>query len=66
VPDGEPPTLEELNKYLDGLGMTWYNWPDRIEIRQQLPRNTMGKVERAVLRAELDQPVGGPADVRTS
>ena len=33
VPDGEPLTLEELNSYLDELGMTWQNWPDRMEIR---------------------------------
>jgi cyclohexanecarboxylate-CoA ligase len=65
VPDGEPLTLEELNGYLDEIGMTWYNWPDRIEIRQQLPRNSMGKVQRAELRAELEQAGGQPADVRT-
>jgi cyclohexanecarboxylate-CoA ligase len=65
VPAGEPLTLEEVVGYLDGIGMTWYNWPDRIEIRQQLPRNSMGKVQRAELRQELEQPVGEPADVRT-
>ncbi len=66
VPDGAAPTLAELNGYLDELGMTWQNWPDRIEIRPQLPRNSMGKVQRAELRAELEQPVGEPADARTS
>ena len=59
VPAGEPLSLDDLNGYLDEIGMTWQNWPDRIEFRQQLPRNTMGKVERAVLRAELAQQ---PAD----
>jgi cyclohexanecarboxylate-CoA ligase len=58
VPDGPAPSLDELNSYLDGLGMTWHNWPDRIEIRQSLPRNSLGKVQRKQLRAELEQQVG--------
>ena len=40
--------------------MTWQNWPDRVEIRDELPRNALGKVERAVLREELQKPAGGP------
>ena len=53
VADGEPPSLDELNSFLDGLGMTWHNWPDRLEVRQSLPRTSMGKVQRTVLRQEL-------------
>ena len=64
VPDGEPPTLDELTGYLDEVGVSWLHWPDRIEIREQLPRNSMGKLQRTVLRQELQQLVGGPADVR--
>ena len=60
VPDGPPPTLEEINGYLDGLGMTWQNWPDRVEIRDALPKNALGKVERAVLREELQKLAGEP------
>ncbi|HEX8095498.1 AMP-binding protein [Jatrophihabitans sp.] len=60
VPDGEAPTLEELNSYLDGLGMTWQNWPDRVEIREELPKNALGKVERAFLREELQKPAAEP------
>jgi cyclohexanecarboxylate-CoA ligase len=53
VPQGEPPTVSELNEYLDGLGMTWWNWVDRVEVRDSLPRNSMGKVQRPILREEL-------------
>ncbi|HEX8768324.1 MAG TPA: AMP-binding protein [Jatrophihabitans sp.] len=60
VPDGQPPTLEEINGYLDGLGMTWQNWPDRVEVRDELPKNALGKVERAVLREELQKPAAEP------
>lgn len=53
VPDGEPPSLDDLTGYLDGLGMTWQHWPDRVEVRTELPRTALGKVERTVLRHEL-------------
>ena len=56
VADGTPPSLEDINSYLDELGMTWHNWPDRVEIRDQLPKNALGKVERGVLREELEKP----------
>lgn len=59
VADGPAPSLEELNSYLDDLGMTWQNWPDRVQVRAELPRNTLGKVERAVLRQELAQQLAG-------
>jgi cyclohexanecarboxylate-CoA ligase len=55
VPEDEPPTVAELNEYLDGLGMTWWNWVDRIELRDSLPRNAMGKVQRPILRQELEK-----------
>jgi cyclohexanecarboxylate-CoA ligase len=60
VADGQPPSLEELQAYLDEVGMTWHHWPDRVEVRDELPKNALGKVERAVLRAELEQPAGEP------
>jgi cyclohexanecarboxylate-CoA ligase len=67
VPDGEPPTVAELNEYLDGLGMTWWNWVERIEVRDSLPRNALGKVQRPILRQELEQRlVAESADVGTS
>lgn len=59
VPDGEPPNLDDLTGYLDGLGMTWHYWPDRVEVRTELPRNALGKVQRTALRRELEQPAGG-------
>ena len=61
VPDGQPPTLEEINGYLEGLDMTWQNWPDRVEIRDELPKNALGKVERAVLREELQKLTAEPS-----
>ncbi len=59
VPEGTPPGLADLTGYLDGLGMTFQHWPDRVELRTELPRNALGKVQRTVLRRELEQPSGG-------
>ena len=54
VPVGEPPALAELREYLDGQQVSVRDWPDRLEIVAELPRNAQGKVLRAVLRQRLD------------
>jgi cyclohexanecarboxylate-CoA ligase len=48
-----PVTLENVRSYLSGLGMTEWYWPTRVERIEALPRNHMGKVEKARLRAWL-------------
>ena len=56
-----PVTLDDVRSYLSGLGMTeWYR-PTRVERVEALPRNHMGKVERAQLRAWLAGEAGLPA-----
>jgi cyclohexanecarboxylate-CoA ligase len=46
-------TLDDVRSYLSGLGMTEWYWPTRVERVGALPRNHMGKVEKARLRAWL-------------
>lgn len=46
-------TLDDVRSYLSGLGMTEWYWPTRVERVAALPRNHMGKVEKAKLRAWL-------------
>lgn len=58
VAEGSPPSVEELNSYLDELGMTWQNWLDRVEVRAELPKNSLGKVQRGVLRKDIEQLAG--------
>jgi cyclohexanecarboxylate-CoA ligase len=48
-----PVTLEDIRSYLSGLGMTEWYWPTRAERIDELPRNQMGKVEKARLRTWL-------------
>lgn len=56
-----PVTLDDVRSYLSGLGMTEWYWPTRAERVEALPRNQMGKVERARLRAWLASEAGLPA-----
>ena len=53
-----PLTLDDIRSYLSGLGMTEWYWPTRAEQTGELPRNHMGKVEKARLRAWLASETG--------
>lgn len=48
-----PVSLEDVRSYLAGVGMTEWYWPTKVERVNALPRNAMGKVEKARLRAWL-------------
>ena len=48
-----PVTLDDVRAHLSGIGMTEWYWPTRVERIEELPRNHMGKVEKARLRAWL-------------
>lgn len=53
VPNGAPPTLNELRDYLTWRGMTdWYR-PTRLEVVAALPRNHVGKTRKDLLRRWL-------------
>jgi cyclohexanecarboxylate-CoA ligase len=48
-----PITLHDVRSYLSDIGMTEWYWPTRVERVEALPRNAMGKVEKARLKAWL-------------
>ena len=54
VAQGAPPTLSDLTGYLDEQQVSRRDWPDRVEIAAELPRNQQGKVLRTVLREGLE------------
>jgi cyclohexanecarboxylate-CoA ligase len=58
VPDGESLTLPELTEYLDAEGMAKQYWPERIEVRAELPRTPSGKIQKYKLRDDLKAIVG--------
>ena len=49
----EPPTLEDVRNHLARLGMAKPFWPDRLEVRTELPKTASGKTQKFVLRQEL-------------
>jgi acyl-CoA synthetase len=48
-------TLEEIVAQLRGLGIATFKLPERLEIRDELPRNPLGKILKRELRDELRQ-----------
>src|SRR5579875_3043833 len=54
VPDGPAPGLGDLTGFLEGQQVSSRDWPDRLEIVSELPRNAQGKVLRAALRQTLE------------
>jgi cyclohexanecarboxylate-CoA ligase len=54
VPAGEePPTLSDLRAHLESLGMAKPYWPERLVIRDELPKTASGKTQKFALREEL-------------
>lgn len=49
----EPPSLADLTAHLDQLGMAKQFWPERLEIRSELPKTASGKVQKYLLREDL-------------
>jgi cyclohexanecarboxylate-CoA ligase len=49
-----PPTLAELRRHLTDEGMTEWYLPTQLELLDELPRNSTGKVQKHLLRSWLD------------
>jgi non-ribosomal peptide synthetase component E (peptide arylation enzyme) len=48
-------TLEDIVAYLKEEGIATFKLPERLEIRDELPRNPLGKILKRELRDELRQ-----------
>lgn len=49
---GRQPGLDELRQFLLADGMTPWYLPERLSITESLPRNALGKVQKALLRRQ--------------
>jgi fatty-acyl-CoA synthase len=66
---GAAVTLEDLHAHLSAHGWARWQLPDRVEIIDEVPRTSVGKFDKKVLRARFgDDPAaaspagaGGPA-----
>ena len=61
VPHERPPTLDDIKRQLEKVGMAKAFWPERLEIIAAMPRTPAGKIQKFVLRERLatGKPVGG-------
>lgn len=54
VPAGtEIPTLEDIRAHLETLGMAKPYWPERLVVKDALPKTASGKTQKFALREEL-------------
>ncbi|HSW24271.1 MAG TPA: AMP-binding protein, partial [Burkholderiaceae bacterium] len=51
---GAAPTLKELTAFLDAQGMAKQYWPELLEVRESLPTTPSGKVQKFMLREQLN------------
>lgn len=50
VPTGQAPTLAGLRDFLAARGLAGYKLPDQLRVVTELPRTSLGKVNKAALR----------------
>jgi acyl-CoA synthetase len=55
---GQAVTLAEIVDFLRDIGVATFKLPERLELRDELPRNPVGKILKRDLREELRRPVG--------
>jgi cyclohexanecarboxylate-CoA ligase len=53
VPAGAAPTLTDLTAHLAAQNMAKQFWPERLEIRESLPKTETGKIQKFVLREQF-------------
>lgn len=51
--EGREPGVIDLAEYLAGFGVAKFKYPERVDLREALPKNDAGKVLKHVLRDEL-------------
>ncbi len=53
IPNGEPPTLVELRRFLVQRGLANYKLPDRLALLEAFPFTRVGKVNKVELQHEI-------------
>jgi len=54
VAAGEPPALAELREFLSGRGLADFKLPDRLDVVDDLPLTSVGKLDRRALRERIE------------
>ncbi len=53
IPDGDPPGLVTVKRFLRERGLAEYKLPDRLELEESWPLTSVGKISKQQLAAEL-------------
>ena len=53
-------TFEDMTRYLADQGLTKHYFPERLELRDELPVTAAGKIQKFKLREDIAGLVGGP------
>jgi acyl-coenzyme A synthetase/AMP-(fatty) acid ligase len=57
-PGAEPPTLEQLQDFLEGEGVAKYCWPEYIEVFEEFPRTSSLKAVKRDIVGEVEERLG--------
>lgn len=57
----DAPSVPELSAHLERVGLAKFKWPERIEQIDALPTTRVGKLDKAVLRADIAAKVAAAA-----
>jgi len=47
------PTVAELGGHMEAIGLAKFKWPERVEVIGALPLTKVGKLDKAVMRADI-------------
>ena len=47
------PTVAELGRHMEAIGLAKFKWPERVEVIDALPLTKVGKLDKAVMRADI-------------
>ena len=53
--DAQTPDLGEVQRYLDGIGVAKFKWPERIEPVDAFPLTNISKVDKRALRTRITE-----------
>lgn len=60
------PTVPEIGKHLEKIGLAKFKWPERIEVIDALPLTKVGKLDKAVLRTRIKETLANESGAKSA
>lgn len=54
----DAPSVAELGRHLEAIGVAKFKWPERVEVIETLPLTRVGKLDKAILRTDIHDKIG--------